>query len=107
LIRQRVGAHYPLRQKRLYEGTGFPQAGQGKRGENYGESKSLVNIFVFCNLQCFKLERWVLVVWFRPKKCIFCTIAFWDHKLSNGTGAVEWTFRPGSSIKASGSLAGQ
>jgi len=34
----------------------------------------------------------------QTQKCIFCTIAFWDYMLSNGTGAAEWTFRPGSSI---------
>ena len=25
----------------------------------------------------------------QDQKCIFCTIAFWDHKLSNGTGAAN------------------
>jgi hypothetical protein len=36
--------------KRLYEGTGFPQLVQGKRGENQGESRSACNIFVLCFL---------------------------------------------------------
>ena len=46
MIRLLAVAHYPLCQKRLYEGTGFPQAGQGKPGENNGESQSLV-IYLF------------------------------------------------------------
>ena len=98
LIRRRAVCHYPLRQKRLYEGTGFPQAGQGKRGENNGESKSLINIFVFYNFQCFRPGRWVLVVWSRPKNVSsvpshFGTISCQMVQVRRG-----WTFRPGSSI---------
>jgi len=78
-----------LRQKRLYEGTGFPQAGQGKRGENYGESKSLVNIFVFYNLQVFQAETMGTSSLVQTQKCNFCTIPFWSHRVSNGTGAGE------------------
>ena len=59
--------HYRWSQKGLYGGTGFPQAVQGKRGENYGESQSVLTIFVFCNLQRFKLEQRVLVVWLKPQ----------------------------------------
>jgi hypothetical protein len=67
LIRQRAGRHNPSSQKRLYGSTGFPQAVQGKRGENHGESHGFISIFVFCNLPRFKLEQWVLGVWFTPK----------------------------------------
>jgi hypothetical protein len=38
--------------KRLYEGTGFPQGVQGKRGENQGESRHAVSMLFFYDLQC-------------------------------------------------------
>jgi hypothetical protein len=49
--------------KRLYVGTGFPQAGQGKPGENYGESNVRVNMFIFYDLRRLRLAQWVLGVW--------------------------------------------
>src|SRR4029077_20855616 len=77
----------------LYEGTGFPQPVQGKRGENQGESRSACNIFVLCFLWIsdWKNSRTRRLVW--ASKCVLCTIAFGPPQVSNGTGTrVGWTF---------------
>src|SRR5712692_10068570 len=43
--------------KPLYGGTGFPQRVQGKRGENYGESRTTTKVCVFRWLGCFEVEK--------------------------------------------------
>ena len=43
--------------KPLYGGTGFPQRVQGKRGENYGESRTATKVSVFRWLGCFEVEK--------------------------------------------------
>ena len=52
---------------RLYGSTGFPQQVQGKRGENYGESRRVISIFIFYNLQRIEVEQPVLGEWFIPQ----------------------------------------
>jgi len=98
MIRLMAAAHYILRRKRLYEGTGFPQAGQGKPGENYGESRSCV-IYLFSVI--YNVSGWhngVLGVWLLPQNVPFVPSLFGTTSCQMVQVRMEWTRRPGSSI---------
>ena len=70
----------------LYEGTGFPQLVQGKRGENWGESRIPCNILELQGLEPVNPECGGTSSQVWAAKCDFCTIAFGAGKVSNGTG---------------------